>query len=221
MFIKSIEDPVSVDEHGFTAIHFELFLAELKNRSPQCIITRDIITFMNTLGKNKSGGNNAVSRLQFFLNAYIQEISLERLNTDTLVFIGDDHYSLIRGGTGTDDPDFYFYASNNARYTIDVKIYYSEESYYKNLQTTNFHKADYCLVYLIKDKAWKFSRKLDSYSILEQASTYYKTDPCLNEIILPKNLNLVKFFTDTLSGHAFSKLIDSDVPNTVNYDFYI
>ena len=221
MFIKYIGEPISVDAQGFTAIHFEAFLEELKNRVPQQIVTKDIITFMTTLGTNKSGGENAVSRLQFFLNAYIQETSLERLNKDKLVFIGDDHYSLVRGGTGTDEPDFYLYASNNARYTIDVKIYFSEESYYNNLPTTNFHKADYCLAYLIKDKAWKFSRKLDNYCILEQASTYYKTDNWLNEITLPKNLTLIKFSTDTLSGHAFSKLINSEVPNVVNYNFYI
>ena len=217
---NNIQEAVSVDSYGFTALYFEPFLNVLKSRVNKSIETLHVKHFMSTLGSNKSGGNNGISRLQYFLNAFIQEAALKNLNNDKLAFVGNDHYYLARGGTGTNDPDFYFYPNNGKTYTIDVKIYWSDDKYYENISTTNFHNADYCLAYIINTKTWKFSRKCEYYAALERTSTYYNTDPWLSEIALPQSLFLIRFFTDELDSTNFRKLSDYDLPEKVKYEFY-
>jgi hypothetical protein len=221
--LDTINAPTSVDELGeINALNFAQFLAVLQNRNPKEISTKKLIKFINTLGKNKSGGNNAISRLQFFLNAYIQELALKSANTDIIEFIGDDHYSLMRGYSGTNAADFYLHANDSNTYTIDAKVFYSESSFIEQRQANkiNFHNADYCLVYLIQSKSWRFSRKVDNYNDLSSALVFAGSDPWLSELVLPKPLTLIRFFTKGLKSSEFSKIYDKDVPETVNYEFY-
>ena len=219
--LDTINAPIDSDDYGITTLNYNHFLAELHNRSSYTIKTTYLIPFINTLGRNKSGGNNAIARLQYFLNAYIQEIALKSLNSDCLDFISQDHHSLIRGNTGTDDPDFCFFTSQNTAYTIDVKIFYSRAKYDKHKATTNFHKADYCLVYLIDTKTWRFGKKSENYSILYATNTLAITDPHLAELKLPDSLTLIRFFTDELNSFQFRAASDADVPEMVNYEFYV
>ena len=211
--------PATVDNFGFTTINLRYFLDELHSRTEHTISTRDLIKFVSTLGKNKTSGNNAISRLQYFLNAYIQESTLKVLNKN-LEFIGNDHDVLVRGATGTNDADFYFYSIDGNTYTIDVKIFFSEASYDAAKKNTNFHNADYSLIYLIDKKSWYFSKKADNYSSLFSLVSLMYTDPHLNEIKLPNTLTLIRFFTPELQSSEFRKLSDADVPAYVNYEFY-
>ena len=219
--LDKINVPTISDKRGITTLNFAQFLSILHTRTPAKIITPQLIKFINTLGRNKSGGNNAISRLQYFLNAYIQEISLKSENNDILEFIGDDHYSLVRGSTGTNDADFYLHANNGNTYTIDVKIFISEASFIEQRQKNNinFHNADYCLVYLIDSRGWRFSRKVDGYRDLSTVVVFEGSDPWLAEIKVPKHLSLVRFFTTELKSSEFSKLNDSEVPVEVSYEF--
>jgi hypothetical protein len=220
--VGKVNQAVLFDESGFTAINFKQFLVELSAREKKEILTEYLINFINTLGRNKSGGNNAISRLQYFLNAYIQEVELEKENSDILEFIGDDHYFLVKGYKGTDEADFYLHASNGNMYTIDVKIFFSEKRFIEQREANNinFHNADYCLVYLIDSKGWRFCRKVDGYLSLSTIVVFMGSDPWLSEIKLPKTLTLIKFFTDELTSGEFSRLSDIDVPSTVSYTFY-
>ncbi len=130
---------------------------------------------------------------------------------------------MARGGTGTDDPDFYFYANNGRTYTVEVKMYWSEESYLDELPDTNFHKADYCLAFLISTRQWAFSRRTDNYSKLCSASYFTNTDPWLLEINLPKSLTTIKFYVPGNKGRRFSSLTDKQLLESyknVNFTFF-
>lgn len=72
IFYKSdnTDVPEIVDDCNIIQLNFKPFLMELTTRSPKVLYTPALISFINTLGKNKSGSNNAIGRLQFFLNAY-------------------------------------------------------------------------------------------------------------------------------------------------------
>jgi hypothetical protein len=218
--LDNINTSTVSDKFGnITVLNFDQFLAELHRRQPQEIKTDKLIEFVNTLGKNKSGGKNAISRLQYFINAYIQEITVREANKGVIEFIGDDHYSLTRGSTGTNKADFYLYGTDGNTYTIDAKIFDSEMSYLNYLSTTNFHDADYALVYLRKAKTWRFSRKADNYQNLASAIVFLGSDPWLSELKLPRPLRLISFFTENLNKVAFRELCDKDVPKKVNYEF--
>ena len=215
--------PFTADEYGITSITFKPCLNDLFNRNPKKILAQHLVAFINTLGKNKSGGNNAISRFQYFLNAYIQESITIKANLERLAFIGGDHHSLIKGYKGTNDADFYFYASNGNTYTIDAKIFFSEESYYKLKEKDgiNFHNADYGLVYLIKSRNWVVCRKVDQYSILQTRAALVGEDVYLSELVLPE-LTLVRFYSSEYCSSKFSKLSDSQVLalDEINYEFY-
>lgn len=218
-----INSPTVVDENNdITRLNFAQFLSVLRTCKPTKMRTPQLIKFVNTLGKNKSGGNNAISRLQYFLNAYIQEFVLKSANLDILEFIGNDHDSLVKDYSGTNDADFYLHASNNITYTIDVKIFISEASFIEQRQKNkiNFHNADYCLVYLIDSRGWRFTRKLDGYKDLSTVTVFAGSDPWLGDITLPKPLTLIRFFTPSLKSSELSKCSDVDVPEFVNYEFY-
>lgn len=222
--LLELNKPFTADELGIYSVTFKPCLEMLFTRDSKQILALHLVAFINTLGKNKSGGNNAISRFQYFLNAYIQESLAIKANPDRLAFIGGDHHSLVRGHKGTNDADFYFYASNGKTYTIDAKIFFSEESYYKLKEKDgiNFHNADYGLVYLIKSKNWVVCRKTDNYAILQTRAALAGEDAYLSELSLPA-LTLIRFYSPQHSSSEFSKLCDSQVLKLeeINYEFYI
>lgn len=215
--------PVEWDEHGYTILNYLPFLQILREREIYELKTPALAAFVSTLGRNKSGSENSIGRFQYFANAFIEEDALHKCNPETLVFVGDDHYNLVRGATGTNDPDFYFYAKNGRTFTIEVKMYWSEESYRKELPDTNFHNADYCIAFLISTKQWVFSRRIDGYSKLCSASYFTNTDPWLLEITLPVSLTTIKIFVDGLDSQQFSRLTNKQLVEkypVVKYSFF-
>lgn len=206
-----------VSENGkITRINFEPFLRELyENNENRLIQTAPIIEFMASLrGKRKSSGSNGVSRLQTFLNAYLQETALETLNA-SLQFINNDHDFLERGGHGEDDSEFYFTASDGAIYKVEAKMYWNAASFKQNLPNTNFHNADYAIIFFLKDPdfRWAFVRKTDNYEKLYKVADLAESDPHLLEIKLPSKLLTISFAVD-------SKSLDADIPAEVRYRFY-
>lgn len=211
--LDEFNSAVIIHNNQITGLNFYPFLDELEGRAVQTIKTPMIKDFMQTLGKNKSGSNNSVGRLQFFLNAFRQEGGLLAVNPGKLSFINDDHYGLTRGNPGESAADFYFEASDGLRYKIDAKMYGSAKSYFKNLPTTNFHGAEYALVYLIAENEWVYSKKTEAYKNLYDTETIAKTDPWLLEIQFPSQLRLIRFHVDL---EAF----DAQIPDEVGYNFY-
>lgn len=211
--LDEFNSAVIIHNHKIIKLNFHPFLDELENRTVQTIKTPMIKDFMKTLGKNKSGSDNSVGRLQFFLNACRQEDGLIAVNPDRLHFINDDHYGLTRGNPGESAADFYFDASDGLRYKIDAKMYGAAVSYFQNLPTTNFHDAEYALVYLISENEWVYSKKSEAYKNLYDVETIAKTDPWLLEIQLPSQLRLLRFHIDL-------KASDAQIPDEVGYNFY-
>lgn len=212
--LDSLNAPVVAGTAGqITTLNFQPFLDELLNRHDPYIRTPALVEFINTLGKNKSGSKNAIGRLQFFLNAYSQEINLLSANPSKLRFVLDDHESLTRGNSGENAADFYFHSAEGKDYLIDAKMYYSETSYFSLLNTTNFHEADYVLIYLIKPNLWVYARKADNYQTLYTVDELAKSDPWLLEIKFPPFLRLIKF-------KVVMDASDSQIPEKVAYNFY-
>jgi hypothetical protein len=220
--ILNSDRPATIDDlEGINVLNMDAFWRALHLRAQvpddKFIITTKLIKFVNTLGKNKSGSDNAIGRLQFFLNAFSQELALYLANPNTLKFVGDDHYSLIRGSTGTNDPDFYFTTSSGRIVTLEAKMYFTEESYHSKKATTNFHKADYCLAYIIKSAKWMVSQKIDGYNVLYEIADLAKYYPWLLEINLPDELTTVQF---SVPNTKLCDLTDQQLPEVVNYTFY-
>ena len=125
-------------------------LTELEGRTNKSLYRVDLLLkFMAALtGKNKSGGKNGIARLQYFLNAYIQEQALKNLNREGLSFAIDDHDGLELAGHGNPEPDFIFKSASGKTFTIDAKIYKNATSCKAISADTNFHNADYALAFL-------------------------------------------------------------------------
>lgn len=203
-------------------LNFAPFLMDLKNRALQCLTgpeINDIAKLANSLGRNKSGGENGISHIQYYINAFIGESALVRKNSDNLKFFTDDHDSLTYGSHGTNDPDFIFTPKNNNTYTIEFKIYKSASSYEEYLAATNFHGADYVIAYLIEEHSWKISRKIDNYKYLCTQTVWSTTDPWLTELNMPKKLELINFYSSDYSSRSFRKLVDAQLPNIIDYTF--
>lgn len=213
------ELPVSKDALGNVYLNFLGFWWELLQRFENIayLTTVDLLSFMATLGRNKSGGRNGISRLQYFLNAFSQELSLFLANPLKLAFVGDDHFWLRSGGTGTDDPDLNFFANNGNIYTLEAKMYFTDNSYFQSLPTTNFHTATYCIAYIITTGQWYFSKKSENYSKLYRVSELMNPDPWLAEINLPTQMTTIQF---SVPGAKLSDLPDDLVPETVDYKIY-
>ena len=183
--------------------------------------------FVATCGKNKTSSNNSIGRFGFFSSTYLQENGLIVANPDTLRYIGNDHNELIRGSTGTDDPDFYFDAfdSNHkpCTYKLEVKMYLSIESYFKNLETTNFHNADYCLAYLLNINKWVFSRKVDNYKEVFTADDeqLLQQEPWLRIINLPNTVTRLQFYIPNMPMKTFHSLTDNQLPDEVQFNFIV
>lgn len=206
-------DAEVLDALGINRLYFRAFLDELENREPKIIHTASLIKFINTLGRNKSGSNNAIGRLQFFLNAYIQEMTLKAINKGKLDFVVNDHEYLTRGATGDPAADFKFISSRGLIYTIDAKMYLSEDSFYENLSKTNFHNADYTLIFLIKENRWRYSRKVDNYTKLYTVEELALSDSHLFEIQFPESLTLIRFDINLFDT-------DDKIPSEISYTFY-
>lgn len=213
-FINEYEvPPVTKDKIGkIITLNFKSFINTLMNRQDHTIKTPALIECISTLGKNKSGSNNSIGRLQYFINAYFQEIALATENPSVLEFINDDHTILTRNNPGSNAADFKL-NTDEITFTVEVKKYWSKDSYEKNLPYTNFHNADYALVYLIEEKVWRFSKKSELYRKLYSIEALAKTDPWLIKIKLPTKLTSIKFYVD-------NNATDNEVPEKVSYSFY-
>jgi len=234
-FIKAAsEAPTVSDVQGIVKLAFAAFLRELKARETKeakSIYIDNLIVFMKTLGgRNKTRSKNGIGRLAYFLNAFSEELSLWLANQNALEFIGNDHFELLRGGHGTDDPDCIFTCSSGYKFTLEVKMYYDQESYNKAKIDTNFHKADYCIAFLLESKEWLFSRKDDNYDVLYTVDALSNSDPWLAEINLPTCITTVRFsvpgkklddLTDEeLLAAAKKVYVGTEVKNEVNFRFY-
>lgn len=195
-------------------LNFQPFLDKL--HTSKTIKTKAILEFMASLkGTNKSGGNNGISRLQTFLNAYAQEMALLSANQNTLQFSKEDHLGLVRGGHGEKDPDFNFYAQDGQIYTIEAKMYWDQKSFEEVRDDTNFHDADYVCLFFIKDSnyRWAFAKKEDNYKKIYRVVDLIETDPQILELRLPNTLTTISFNVDKNSP-------DTDIPEEVSYNFY-
>ena len=215
--LNEINTSVVIEDGKIQRINFRPFLDTLYDRvsTKPILRTRNILEFMSSLqGKNKSSGKNGISRLQTFLNAYSQEIALKALNS-SLSFINDDHDFLKRGGHGEDSADFSFTASDGAVFTLEVKMYWDETSFRKNVSATNFHDADYVCLFFLKDQKyrWAFAKKEDNYRKIYSAVDLAETDPQILELRMPNMLTTISFNVDKDSQ-------DSDIPDEIGYRFY-
>ena len=203
-----------LDENGnICKINFAPFLSELFSRDIKSIYTVRLKKFMRTLkGKARPGIENGIRRLQYFLNAYQGEESLVKANEAIISYFSnaDEHRYLKIGGTGSNDPDLRFKPSNGKEFSLEVKINFSDKEYYEGISNTNFHNADYAIVFIIQDKRWKLSRKVDGYSVLADAVAFEETDPWLQEIIYSNKLRLISF-------NISDSTPDSNVPANVQY----
>ena len=199
-------------------LSFPKFIDELKTREIKKIKTPALIEFMSTLqGKNKTGGSNGITRLQYFLNAYLQEFELV-LKNKKMNFLGTNHFGLDRNGVGDDKPDLVYKTLNGPRDDtyLEAKIYWNFSSYFEHLEITNFHQADFILIYFISEKQWRIAYKNDDYKVLYTKEQIVEKCPWLSDLILP-NFETINF---TAKRQSISKLSDSEVPLEVNYTFY-
>lgn len=219
--LVDLSDAIETTANGLiTRLWYQPFFNALKKEYKE-LPTTALLEFMRTLvGRNKSGGNNGISRLQYMLNAFTGESMTVAANPSSMGYIQTDHEALIRGSHGLNDPDLFFIASSGDRYTIEEKIFASSKEYHNKLNDTNFHNADYALVFLITEQVWKFSRKVDNYTKLNPVAAFSSTDPWLLEINCPTYMPLVSFFCDGIGIKAFRELTDDKVPEKVKYTIY-
>lgn len=222
---ESLPPPTSLDEKGdIQQLVYASFLAELKGRSIKRIRTAALNKFFNSLGKNRSGSKNGISRGQEFCNAYFEETALKKANPAVLVYVNDDHDSLTVGSPGTDAPEFYFYTKANGKFKVEVKMYSSIESYFSKVTITNFHDADYVVNYVIDKHVWLFSKKADHYLELYTQDSLAATDPWINEITLPSQLETISFYipkSKNTLDKALRDYTNEELPEVVNYKFFI
>ena len=222
---ESLPPSTSLDQSGdIQQLVYASFLAELKTRSIKRIQTAALNKFFNSLGKNKSGSKNGIGRGQEFCNAYLEETTLKKANPEVLVYVNEDHDSLTAGDHGTDAPEFDFYTKANGRFTVEVKMYRSIESYFSNVKTTNFHDADYVISYIINKQAWLFSTKAEQYLELYTQDNLAVTDPWINEITLSPQLETISFYIpedQNILNKALRDYTNEELPEVVNYNFFI
>lgn len=198
-------------------LDFKWFIEKLKERNPKIIHPHckgGITEFMASLkGENKTPAKNGLKRLQYFLNAYFQEDAVIKANIDKISYNGEGHFALEFGGAGTNPADLILTANNGNKYTIEVKLYMSEGSRQAAFSKTNFHKADYCFLYIISEHAWYVLKKVDNYNKKYTVDEIKETDPWLSDVRFP-SFEYIKFqVNDDMS--------DSEVPNAVKYAFGI
>ena len=214
--LNELNAPYTLVDGKIQVLNFQPFLDKLFKLKPGPIKTGALLNFMASLkGSNKSSGNNGISRLQTFLNAYVQEIALISENSDILKFSKEDHLGLVRDGHGEKEPDFNFYSQNGNIYTIEAKMYWDQQSFETAKQDTNFHNADYVCLFFIKDTKfrWAFAKKADNYETIYKLFDLKDSDPQLLELSLPTSLQTISFDID-------NKLTDADVPAEITYKFF-
>lgn len=203
--------------NNFGALNMGAFFRALALRPENTITSAGLLNFMQKVGgTNKTGGKNCITRWQYFMNAFSMELALLLANPKTFSFIGNDHYELVEYSHGSDDPDFYFKASNGVTYTIEAKMFKSTQSYKDKCSDTNFHKADYCLVFVFSTADWFISRKQDNYEVLYSLNQASENEPWLSEIKLPKNL--FRLYVKSENGASIAQLTDEQLPERVAYD---
>ena len=221
----SLPPSTTLDTEGnIYTLTYAAFLADLKKRPIRQIRTAALNKFFNSLGKNKSGSKNGIGRGQEFCNAFFEEGTLKEANPKTLFYVNDDHDSLTAGAHGTDAPDFYFYTKANGRFTVEVKMYSSVESYFINVKTTNFHDADYVISYIIDKQVWLFSTKKEQYLELYTQDSLAVTDPWINEINLPPQFETISFYIpkdQNILNKALREYTNEELPEFVSYSFFV
>ena len=223
--VDTYAQSVSLDAEGnIYQLTYASFLAELKKRPVKQLRTAALNKFFNSLGKNKSGSKNGMGRGQGFCNAFFEEGTLKEVNPGVLVYVNEDHDSLTAGDTGTDAPEFYFYTKANGTFTVEAKMYSSVESYFINVKTTNFHDADYVISYIIDKQVWLFSTKKEHYLELYTQDSLAVTDPWINEINLPSQLETISFYIpkdQNILNKALRDYTNEELPEFVSYSFFV
>lgn len=186
-YAESATEPLKV-------VNFENLLNKLRANQNKVLKVAALLDFMSTLeGENKTDGKNGIARLQYFLNAYAEEMALLRANIGILEPINDDHDGIVRGGHGENAADFWFNCSNGRRYKIEVKMFWDKDSYFSKLPKTNFHEAHFAIVYLITERRWYIAKSIDSYTTLTTLDEIIIEFPYLAEINFPTSFTTISF----------------------------
>lgn len=203
-------------DNKILVLAYESYLNELKTTFPKVISTPELIEFMRSLrGKNKSGSKNGIGRLQYFINAYLQESALVNANPGILDFYGNNHEYLARGESGDDDPDLKL-TTDEGIFKVEVKKYWNQKSYLDHLHSKdgiNFHDSTYALVYLVEG-GWRVTLQREGYEILHFVTDLASTDPWIAFLKLPTKIGNIKFNVD-------NNFTDDQVPEEVTFALYL
>ena len=206
------------DNNGIFAIHYENWLNQLKEQPEYQIEAREFVKFINAMPNNKGYAANGIGKLQYFLNAAIQEQAIVNENANLLKFDSDDHDFLLGNYTGTNDSDISLIS--NPRCKIELKLFGSLETFIKMRRKTNFHCAHYVFVYFLNSQCWQVYKKEDAWNKPYFINQLYDSDPNLRGIKLPKNFEFIRFYTDEVDSHNFLRLTDKQLPEKVKYEFF-
>lgn len=194
-------------------IDFKKFLQNLELRT-KWELTKDevasIKAFMKTIkGSNKTGAKNGIKRLQYFLNAYIQESTIVAMNSGKIDYFEEGHLSLIQNGHGENAPDLKF-SYKNKMIPVECKMFYSNETYQNFLDAgkINFHNASYCFIYFIKDKASVWTKANEGFRMLHSVEELVNGDFF---ILLPEKLSLINFNAENVT--------DEQIEGPISYSF--
>ena len=207
----------SKDESIF-AIHYENWLNKLKEQPAKEIEVKKFIKFINSMPNNRAYAANGIGKLQYFLNAAIQEQAVIDANLDLLKFDNDDHDFLIGNYTGTNDSDISLIS--NPRCKIELKLFGSLDTFIRMRRKTNFHCAHYVFVYFLNSQCWQVYKKEDAWSKPYFINQLYDSDPSLRGIKLPKGFEFIRFYTEEVDSHNFLRLTDKQLPEKVKYEFF-
>lgn len=207
----------SKDESIF-AIHYENWLNKLKEQPAKEVEVKKFIKFINSMPNNRAYAANGIGKLQYFLNAAIQERAVIDANLDLLKFDNDDHDFLIGNYTGTNDSDISLIS--NPRCKIELKLFGSLDTFIRMRRKTNFHCAHYVFVYFLNSQCWQVYKKEDAWSKPYFINQLYDSDPSLRGIKLPKGFEFIRFYTEEVDSHNFLRLTDKQLPEKVKYEFF-
>lgn len=191
----------------------------LSNRSDKRLYIKKLIPFMSTIGRNKSFSKNRVGQFQAFLNAAQMELALFLVNRGFLQFCNANPNLLSLGQHGTDNSDFKF-IYDNQEYGLEAKMYKTEEKYWQNKASTNFHpNTNFVIIFILATKTWFFARKIDNYNKLYTFTEITQLEPALKQLRIPKHLVTIHFKVDnTLSDDQV--LAQTDYIDYYTYDNY-
>jgi len=192
-------------------IKFEKFLIDLEMRPIKVLTAEEVESlkdFMSTIkGDNKTDALNGIKRLQYFLNAYIQEKHTKANNEAMGIdFAGEDHEGLQRDGHGEKAADFVFKKDGQV-YSADCKMYKDKDSYFTNRSKTYFHEADFAFCYFMDTGEAGYTIKEESYDKIHPAEELTERFG----IMLPTNLTTINLHT--------GKVTDDKLKGPVKYYF--